>query len=78
MVIRFSRIDSLNKDILAFNNKKYKRQVFSINSSIISYSKRFRSSDLLSLNNINNISLLLNNILKEFLNNKNIKFRNLE
>ena len=49
-----------------------------INSSIIPYSKRLKSSNLLSLNNISNISLLLNNILKEFLNNKNIKFRNLE
>jgi hypothetical protein len=45
-----------------------------ISSFIIPYFKRFKFNNLLSLNNINNTFLLLNNILKEFLNNKNIKF----
>jgi len=35
-------------------------------------------SDLLSLNNIKDTSLLLSNILKEFLNNKNAEFRSLK
>ena len=42
-----------------------------INSFITLYFKRLKSNDLLSLNNIKDISLILNNILKEFFNNKN-------
>ena len=78
LAVRFSRTDSLNKDLSAFNSKKHKRQASSINSSITPYPKRVRSSDLLSLSNIGDTSLLLNNILKEFLNNKAAEFRSLE
>ena len=78
LAVRFSRVDSLNEDILAFNSKKHKRQVSSISSSITPYPKRLRSSDLLSLSNIGDTSLLLSNILKEFLNNKDAEFRSLE
>lgn len=78
LAVRFSRVDSLNKDVLAFNSKKHKRQASSISSSITPYPKRLRSSDLLSLSNIGDTSLLLSNILKEFLNNKDAEFRSLE
>jgi superfamily II DNA helicase RecQ len=52
--------------------------VSSISSFITSYLKRLRFSDLLSLSNIRNTSLLLSNILKEFFNNKDAEFRSLE
>ena len=73
-IIRFSR----NNNLKAFNNKKYKRQVSSISSSITPYSKRLKSSNLLSLSNIRDTSLILSNLLKEFLNNKDMEFWSLE
>ena len=78
LAVRFSRVDSLNKDALAFNSKKHKRQASFISSFIIPYSKRLKSSNLLSLSNIGDTSLLLSNILKEFLNNKDAEFWSLE
>ena len=50
----------------------------SISSSITPYSKRLKSSNLLSLSNIRDTSLILSNLLKEFLNNKDTEFRSLE
>ena len=49
-----------------------------ISSFIIPYFKKLRFSNLLSLSNIRNTSLLLSNILKEFFNNKDAEFQSLE
>jgi hypothetical protein len=71
---------NLNNSLIIKYNKKHQRQVSSINSINIPIIKKLKTIDLNNLNNLSlsNSSELLNDLLKEFLQDNNVSFKSLE